>query len=111
MEHLPDYVQFKPCPGTPLKEIFIAASDDLLDILQGMLTMDPLRRLTATQVYIYLFFNLTVHIIQLLSHFISYPWITKNMQESKDVTINVWTNKLCTERYRTSPVGQVTLFP
>ncbi|XP_060573992.1 cyclin-dependent kinase 7-like isoform X3 [Ruditapes philippinarum] len=49
MEHLPDFVQFKPCVGTPLKEIFIAASDDLLDILQGMLTMDPLKRLTATQ--------------------------------------------------------------
>lgn len=49
MEHLPDFVQFKPCPGTPLREIFIAASDDLLDLLQGMLTMDPLKRITATQ--------------------------------------------------------------
>ncbi|KAL4227977.1 Cyclin-Dependent Kinase 7 [Mactra antiquata] len=49
MEFLPDFVQFKTCPGTPLKDIFIAASDDLLDILQGMLMMDPLKRVTATQ--------------------------------------------------------------
>ncbi|XP_052793792.1 cyclin-dependent kinase 7-like [Mya arenaria] len=47
VESLPDFVQFKPCVGTPLKEIFIAASDDLLDILHGLLTFDPLTRLTA----------------------------------------------------------------
>lgn len=50
MEFLPDFVQFKPCPATPLKDIFIAASDDLLDLIQKMLTMDPLQRITATQV-------------------------------------------------------------
>lgn len=50
MEYLPDFVQFKPCPATPLKDIFIAASDDLLDVLQRMLTMDPLRRINATEV-------------------------------------------------------------
>lgn len=47
MEYLPDFVQFKPCVGTPLKDIFIAASDDLLDMLQCMLKMDPLQRITA----------------------------------------------------------------
>ena len=50
MESLPDYVQFKPCPGTPLKDIFIAASDDLLEILEKMLTMDPCQRITAASV-------------------------------------------------------------
>jgi len=50
MEYLPDFVQFKPCVATPLKEIFIAASGDLLDLLHGMLTFDPLQRLTAPAV-------------------------------------------------------------
>lgn len=49
MESLPDFVQFKPCPGTPLKDIFIAASDDLLEILEKMLTMDPCRRINASE--------------------------------------------------------------
>ena len=53
MESLPDFVQFKPCPGTPLKDIFIAASDDLLEILEKMLTMDPCRRINASEVSIH----------------------------------------------------------
>ena len=50
MESLPDYVQFKPSPGTALKDIFIAASDDLLELLEKMLTMDPCKRITAASV-------------------------------------------------------------
>ena len=50
MESLPDYVQFKPSPGTALKDIFIAASDDLLELLEKMLTMDPCKRITAAAV-------------------------------------------------------------
>ena len=50
MESLPDFVQFKPCPGTPLKDIFIAASDDLIEILERMLMMDPCKRITAAEV-------------------------------------------------------------
>lgn len=47
---LPDFIQFKSFPGTPLKEIFIAASDDLLAVLAEMLKMDPIQRCTSTQV-------------------------------------------------------------
>jgi len=50
LEFLPDFVAFKPLPATPLKDIFIAASDDLLDLIQRMLMLDPLRRVTATDV-------------------------------------------------------------
>lgn len=41
---LPDYIQFKPFPGTPLKMIFIAASDDLLDVLSALLSLNPIKR-------------------------------------------------------------------
>ncbi|KAJ8304698.1 hypothetical protein KUTeg_018281 [Tegillarca granosa] len=50
MKELPDFVQFKHFPGTPLKEIFIAASDDLLQLISNCLAMDPLHRCTATEV-------------------------------------------------------------
>ncbi|KAL5004178.1 hypothetical protein ScPMuIL_017634 [Solemya velum] len=46
---LPDFVQFKHFPGTPLREIFIAASDDLLEVLSKFLAMDPLKRCTSTE--------------------------------------------------------------
>lgn len=47
---LPDYVSFKILPGTPLEHIFSAAGDDLLELLQGFFTFNPLCRTTATQV-------------------------------------------------------------
>lgn len=47
---LPDYVSFKIFPGTPLEHIFSAAGDDLLELLQGLFTFNPLMRTTATQV-------------------------------------------------------------
>lgn len=47
---LPDYVSFKIFPGTPLEHIFSAAGDDLLELLQGLFTFNPLCRTTATQV-------------------------------------------------------------
>ena len=50
MTALPDYIQFKSFPGTPLKDIFTAASDDLLVLLAKLLEMDPLKRCTATEV-------------------------------------------------------------
>lgn len=46
---LPDYVSFKILPGTPLEHIFSAAGDDLLELLQGFFTFNPLCRTTATQ--------------------------------------------------------------
>ena len=50
MKELPDYIQFKQFPGTPLNDIFTAAGDDLLDVLGKMLSVNPLNRCTATQV-------------------------------------------------------------
>ena len=50
MKSLPDYVEFKPFPGTPLKDIFTAASDDLLDLLARLLDCNPNCRVSSSQV-------------------------------------------------------------
>ena len=47
LTQLPDYIQFKPNPGTPLRDIFTAAGDDLLDLLGKMLTLCPTNRINA----------------------------------------------------------------
>ncbi|KAK2172031.1 hypothetical protein NP493_999g01020 [Ridgeia piscesae] len=49
MTSLPDYIKFKPMPGTALKDIFTAVSDDLLCVLSKMLALNPLKRCTATE--------------------------------------------------------------
>ncbi|XP_057597800.1 cyclin-dependent kinase 7 isoform X1 [Hippopotamus amphibius kiboko] len=46
---LPDFVTFKSFPGIPLQHIFIAAGDDLLDLIQGLFLFNPCTRITATQ--------------------------------------------------------------
>ncbi|XP_049765676.1 cyclin-dependent kinase 7 isoform X1 [Schistocerca cancellata] len=46
---LPDYIQFKTFPGTPLRDIFTAAGDDLLDLLQSLLSLDPCKRCTSSE--------------------------------------------------------------
>ena len=50
MTSLPDYVEFKSFPGTPLKDIFSAAGDDLLDLLARLLDCNPNGRVTSSQV-------------------------------------------------------------
>ena len=50
MKHLPDFITFRSYPKQPLKEIFTAAGDDLLEVLDHMLAMNPLKRCTATEV-------------------------------------------------------------
>jgi len=47
---LPDYVEFRKFPGIPLKDIFSAAGDDLLDMLDRLLDCNPSGRVNATQV-------------------------------------------------------------
>ena len=37
-------------PGTALKDIFTAVGNDMLDLLSKMLTLNPLKRSTATEV-------------------------------------------------------------
>jgi len=49
IKSLPDYIEFKPQPGTPLSEIFTAVGDDSIDLLSSMLTLFPLKRCTSTQ--------------------------------------------------------------
>ena len=49
---LPDYIQFKEWPGVPFNQIFTAASDDVLNLLYSMLTQNPQKRCTASQVNI-----------------------------------------------------------
>jgi len=46
---LPDYVAFKPCPGIPLSDIFIAADDHTINMLNEMLRFDPAKRVNCTQ--------------------------------------------------------------
>ena len=45
---LPDFIQFKQQPGTPLRDIFTAAGDDLLDLMGSLLMLCPLKRCDAT---------------------------------------------------------------
>lgn len=49
MTGLPDFIQFKPSPGTPLRDIFTAASDDLLELLSKLLAICPAKRCTAAE--------------------------------------------------------------
>ncbi|KAL2720675.1 cyclin-dependent kinase 7 [Vespula squamosa] len=49
MTELSDFIQFKPFPGTPLKHIFTAAGDDLLDLIASLLNVNPLERCTCDQ--------------------------------------------------------------
>ncbi|XP_046677982.1 LOW QUALITY PROTEIN: cyclin-dependent kinase 7-like [Homalodisca vitripennis] len=46
---LTDYIQFKAFPGTPLNHIFTAAGDDLLALLAGLLSLNPLNRLNCAE--------------------------------------------------------------
>ena len=50
MPNLPDYIPFMSFPKRPLKELFIAATDDLLELLTAMFQMNPLKRCTAPEV-------------------------------------------------------------
>jgi len=49
MTSLPDYINFKDFPGIPLSECFSAAQDDLLAVISGLLTYNPVTRLSATK--------------------------------------------------------------
>uniref|UniRef100_A0A6F9D9P4 [RNA-polymerase]-subunit kinase n=1 Tax=Phallusia mammillata TaxID=59560 RepID=A0A6F9D9P4_9ASCI len=49
MTQLPDYIVFKDFPGIPLSQCFSAATDDLLELISGLLRYNPVMRLTASQ--------------------------------------------------------------
>ncbi|KAF8787237.1 Cyclin-dependent kinase 7 like protein [Argiope bruennichi] len=46
---LPHYVEFKPSPPIPFRDIFTAAGDDLLEVLSRMLALNPLKRCTCKE--------------------------------------------------------------
>lgn len=46
---LSDFIDFKPFAAVPLRNIFTAAGDDLLDVISGLLILNPLKRLDCTQ--------------------------------------------------------------
>lgn len=49
MESLPDFVQFKVFPPSPLRFTFSAAPDDLLQLLSKFLALNPASRCTCTE--------------------------------------------------------------
>ncbi|KAF5289952.1 hypothetical protein FQR65_LT11699, partial [Abscondita terminalis] len=46
---LSDFVEFKPYTPVPLKNIFIAAGDDLLDVVDVLLVLNPLKRKNCSE--------------------------------------------------------------
>ncbi|KAJ1982390.1 TFIIH complex serine/threonine-protein kinase subunit kin28 [Dimargaris verticillata] len=46
---LPDYVQFKAYPKTPLRTLFTATTADALDLLEKMLVYNPVKRTSALE--------------------------------------------------------------
>lgn len=44
LKSLSDFVEFKPFQAIPLKNIFTAAGDDLLDLIEGLLVLNPIKR-------------------------------------------------------------------
>ncbi|XP_026463823.1 cyclin-dependent kinase 7 isoform X1 [Ctenocephalides felis] len=47
---LPDFIQFKTFVPTPLRHIFSAAGDDLLDLISKLLSMYPIKRGNCTEI-------------------------------------------------------------
>jgi cyclin-dependent kinase 7 len=50
MDTLPDYIQMKPMAGMPLRQVFTAAGDDVLDLIMATLAYDPHMRMQADAV-------------------------------------------------------------
>lgn len=46
---LPDYIEYVDMPNIPFADIFTAASDDFIQLLQWCLVLNPMKRCTATQ--------------------------------------------------------------
>ncbi|CAH1990347.1 unnamed protein product [Acanthoscelides obtectus] len=49
VKQLSDYIEFKPLPCIPLKNIFTAAGNDLLDLIESMLVLNPIKRREASE--------------------------------------------------------------
>ena len=44
VKSLPDYVEFKPSPPQSFRDVFSAAGDDLIDLLESCMKLDPSKR-------------------------------------------------------------------
>jgi len=49
MKELNDFVEFKKFPRIPFQEIFSAAGDDLIDLLEKLFCYNPIKRLNTTE--------------------------------------------------------------
>lgn len=49
VKSLPDYVEFKPSPPQSFRDVFSAAGDDLIHLLESCMKLDPSKRCTASQ--------------------------------------------------------------
>uniref|UniRef100_A0A1I8ERZ5 Cyclin-dependent kinase 7 n=1 Tax=Wuchereria bancrofti TaxID=6293 RepID=A0A1I8ERZ5_WUCBA len=49
VEEFPDFITIKPMPSIPLKSVFTAAGDDLIELIYQCLRFDPNKRWNATQ--------------------------------------------------------------
>ncbi|KAJ3629092.1 hypothetical protein MTP99_013513 [Tenebrio molitor] len=49
LKSLSDYIEFKPFTPIPLKNIFTAAGDDLLDVIGNLLVLNPLKRIECAK--------------------------------------------------------------
>ncbi|CAO3569951.1 unnamed protein product [Mortierella alpina] len=56
MSTLPDYMQYKYYPKTPLKLLFTAAGADTLELLESMLIYDPNKRISAREALLHPYF-------------------------------------------------------
>lgn len=54
---LSDFIEFKTFPSIPLKSIFTAAGDDLLQLIESMLVLNPIARKSCTECLKMPFFN------------------------------------------------------
>lgn len=50
MKSLPNYIQFEDFPATPFNQLFTAAGSDAIDLISKMLTFDPNKRISASDV-------------------------------------------------------------
>jgi len=57
MELLPGYIQFTPSEGSPLSSLFRSATDDALEVLKTLLSLNPNKRPSATEVLNHNFFK------------------------------------------------------
>jgi hypothetical protein len=63
VKELPDFIQFKTFPGTPLRHIFTAAGDDLLDLIAQLLSVSPLNRCNCHEALQAPYFRLATYFV------------------------------------------------